>query len=263
VTPRDLVLEFYVGGVGLWTPGYAGMAAWLAGVPDPAVAAVRPEILPPTLRRRATPFTSMIAAAAAEAAQGGADLARVPMILGAALGEDGMLAMLEELRTGEGLPSPTRFHNSVQNAPVAYLSIAAGNRGFSTTLAAGWETPAAALLEAGALLAERGGDALVLLGDEPPSRPFDLAESFPRLAVALHLSAEPGPATRATLRGPRRAAGGRPDVPPAFANHTCAGGLALAVAVARGVADQAVTVRLGPAGHRGWDIEVAPRRTTP
>lgn len=245
-----------VGGLGLWSPGFAGLTAWRAGVPDPAVATARAEILPPTLRRRATPFTAMIAAAAAEAAAAaGADLARLPIVLGSAMGEDGMLAMLAELHQGEGMPSPTRFHNSVHNAPVAYVSIATGNRGFATTLAAGWETPAAALLEAAAWLADRGGELLLVLGDEPPARPFELAEPFPPLAVALHLAAAPGPSTRATLRGPFRAAGTRPEVPPAFANHTIAGGLALVEAIARGASG---VVALGPAGPRGWAVEIVP-----
>lgn len=245
----------FLDGVGLWTPGFASFAAWRAGAPDPAVAAPRAEFLPASLRRRATPFTSMVIVAGAEAAaHGGAALAEVPVVLGSALGEDSLLALLQELRSAEGLPSPTRFHNSVRNAPVAYLAIAAQNRGFSTSIAAGWETPAAALLEAAAWLADRGGRVLVVMGDEPPQPPFQLERSFPPMAVALLLSADPGPATLATLRGPRRAAGA-PAVPSAFEPHTCAGALALAEAAARGAAGP---VALGPAGPAGWSIDVAP-----
>jgi hypothetical protein len=163
------VTPLHVGGIGLWTPGFAGAAAWRAGTPDPAATAARPEILPPALRRRATPLAAMVASAAAEAAaQAGAELGRLPLVFGSALGEQSALSMLEEFRHGEGMPSPTRFHNSVHNGPVAYVSIATGNRLFSTTLAAGWETPAAALVEAAALLAQRGGEVLVVQGDQPP-----------------------------------------------------------------------------------------------
>jgi hypothetical protein len=249
---RDLHLD----GIGLWTPGFAGFAAWRAGAPDPAVTLARPEVLPASLRRRATPFTSMVVAAGAEAArQAGADLATLPVVLGSAMGEDSLLALLQELRTGEGMPSPTRFHNSVRNAPVAYLAIAAGNRTFSTSIAAGWETPAAALLEAAAWLADRGGRILVILGDEPPLPPFALARPFPPLAVGLLLSAMPGPATLAALRGPTRAPGA-PRVPAAFEAHTCAGALALADAAARG---EAGPVALGPDGPSGWAVELLPR----
>ena len=167
------MIALHVGGVGLWTPGFASAAAWASGTPDPAVTSPRSEILPAALRRRASPLTSMVASAAGEAAaQAGADLARLPFVLGSALGEIGIaVTMLNEYRVGEGLPSPTRFHNAVHNGPAAYVSIATANRGFSTALAAGPETPAAALLEAAALLAERGGDVMVVLADEPPRSP--------------------------------------------------------------------------------------------
>ncbi len=246
----------HVGGIGLWTPGFASAAAWRAGTPDPSVVAARPELLPTVLRRRATPLAAMVASAAAEAAaQAGADLARLPLVFGSALGEQSALSMLEEFRHDEGMPSPTRFHNSVHNGPAAYVSIATGNRGFSTTLAAGWETPAMALLEAAALLAQRGGEVLLVLGDQPPLPPFQFRESFPPLAVAFHLSGAARAAALATLRGPRRTEGRRPRVPPPFANHTMAGALALAAAVWSGAEGE---VALGPPGPRGWAVEVGP-----
>ena len=115
------VIALHVGGVGLWTPGFASAAAWASGTPDPAVTSPRSEILPAALRRRASPLTSMVASAAGEAAaQAGADLARLPFVLGSALGEIGIaVTMLNEYRVGEGLPSPTRFHNAVHNGPAA------------------------------------------------------------------------------------------------------------------------------------------------
>jgi hypothetical protein len=246
----------HLDGVGLWTPGFASFTAWRAGAPDPAVTAARAEVLPASLRRRATPFTAMVAVAVAEAAaQAGADLASVPVVLGSALGEDSLMTLLQELRTAEGMPSPTRFHNSVRNAPIAYLAIAAGNRGFSTSIAAGWETPAASLLEAAAWLEERGGRVLVVVADEPPLPPFQMARPFPPMALALVLSSSPGPATLATLRGPVRAASGAPQVPAAFETHTCAGALALAEAAARRAVGP---VALGPAGTNGWTVELTP-----
>jgi hypothetical protein len=251
------VKPLHVGGIGLWTPGFASAAAWRAGTPDPAVATPRAELLPPALRRRATPLASMVAAAAAEAAaQAGADLSRLPLVFGSALGEQSALSMLEEYRHGEGMPSPTRFHNSVHNGPVAYVSIATGNRHFSTTLAAGWETPAAGLLEAAALLAQRGGEVLLVLGDQAPLPPFHFEDSFPPLAIAFHLADSPGAGTLGTLRGPRRAEGRAPRVPVSFAHHTLAGALALAAAVWDGAEGE---VALGPAGPRGWAVDVVPR----
>jgi len=253
------VIELHAGGVGLWAPGFADVATFAAGVPGPG-AAPRAEILPAALRRRATPLAQMVATAAAQAAaQAGVDLAAVPLVLGSAFGEIGLaVAMLGEFRQGEGLPSPTRFHNSVHNGPAAYVSIATGNRGFSTAVAAGPETPAAALLEVAALLFERGGEAILALSDEPPPAPFAPARPFPPLAVAIHLSARPGPRSRAVLRGPRRTAGRSPDLPAPFADHPCAGGLALALAIEAGLGGE---VHLGPAGERGWVVDLAGRGT--
>jgi len=247
-----------VGGFGLFTPGFAGFKAWAGGTPDPSVSAARADLLPPTLRRRATPLASRVAVVAAEAAaEAGVELARVPLVLGSALGEQTGLEILEELRVGEGMPSPTRFHNSVHNGPVAYLSIATGNHGFSSTVAAGLETPAVALLEAGALLSERGGDLILVLADDPPVPPFSPKNPYPPLAVALALSAEPRPTSRAVLRGLRRARSGAPRVPAAFLCHSCAGGLALADAAFSGKEGE---IALGPEGDLGWVVEVSPWR---
>jgi len=252
------LIPIHVGGFGLFTPGFAGFKAWAAGTPDPSVLAARADLLPPTLRRRATPLASRVAVVAAEAAaEAKVELARVPLVLGSALGEQTGLEILEELRRGEGMPSPTRFHNSVHNGPVAYLSIATGNRGFSTTVAAGGETPAAALLEAAAYLSERGGDLLLVFADDPPVPPFSIENPYPPLAVALHLSAEPGPTTRAVLHGPRQTPSGAPRVPAPFADHSCAGGLALATAAWNGTEGE---VALGPEGDRGWVVLVSPWR---
>jgi len=251
------VKPLHVGGIGLWTPGFASAAAWRTGAPDPAVVAARPDIFPPALRRRATPLAAMVASAAAEAAaQAGADLGRLSLVFGSALGEQSALSMLEEYRHDEGMPSPTRFHNSVHNGPAAYVSIATGNRRFSTTIAAGWETPGVALLEAAALLVQRGGEVLLVLADQPPLPPFQFQDPFPPLAVAFHLSEAPRTATPlAALRIPRRTEGHRPRVPAPFANHTVAGALALATAVWNGSEGE---VALGPAGARGWAVDVLP-----
>jgi hypothetical protein len=251
------VIPLYCGGVGLSTPGFAGLAAWAAGgAPDPALAAPRGDLLPPTLRRRATPLTLRVAAALQQAAaQAGADLAAAPLLLASSVGETAALAVLDELLEGEGMPSPTRFHNSVQNGPVAYVSIATSNRALSTALAAGRETVGAGLLEAAALLAERGGELLLVLADELPAPPFEPAVPYPPLAVALHLAAGPGPVTRAVLRALRRADFGPPPVRAPYDRHPCAGALALAAAVEAGAGG---AVALGPAGPRGWAIDAAP-----
>lgn len=179
-------------GLGMWTPGLASAGAFLCGeVPDPGVTAPPARCLPPTLRRRASLLTRAgIEAMSEAAAVGGADLAVIPTIWASAYGEiDNTVALLDMMR-GDGMPSPTRFHNSVHNTASGTASIALGNRSFSTALAAGVETASMGFIEASAWLATRGGEILLVCLDEPPPPPFTPPRPWPLLAVAFHLAAD-------------------------------------------------------------------------
>jgi hypothetical protein len=244
----------FVTGAGLWAPGYRDLAAWLRGAPDAAVTTAPAEVIPAALRRRASALSRMVAEAArAAAAEGGVDLSRVPMVLGSGYGEiAAAVEMIASFREGEGMPSPTRFHNSVHNAPLAYVSIATGNQGLATAIAAGDATAGAALLEALGLLAERGGDVLVVLADEAVPRPLEPRTPWAPGAVALVLSGAPRPGTRVRLGIPRRGAAPAIPLPAGFASHPCAGGFALAAAVA---SRRSGPVRLAP-GEDGWTVDL-------
>jgi hypothetical protein len=253
------VTAAYVTGTGLWAPGFRDAAAWLARAPDPAATSAPAELLPAALRRRASVLSRMVAeAAAAAAARSGADLAEVAMVLGSAYGEIASAAeMIRSFREeGEGLPSPTRFHNSVHNTPVAYLSMAAVNRGLATAVAAGEDTAAMALLEALGVLEERGGEVLLVLADEAVPPPLVARRAYAAGAVALVLSASAASGA-ARLGAPRRGAAPAPGLPPGFAEHPCAGGFALLSAAA---SRRAGPVPLGPAGAGadGWVVDLEP-----
>jgi len=227
------VRSAWILGVALWAPGFRDAAAWLSGAQERSVVAPPAEVLPPMLRRRASFLARLTGEVAAQAArEARADLAAVPVVFGSAHGEVATaVEMMRSFREGEGLPSPTRFHNSVHNAAAAYLSIAA------------------ALVEAGALLAERGGEVLVVLADEPAPEPFTAAADHPPAGLALLLSAEPRAGARARLSGLRRTAGVSPEVPGALGRHPCSGAFALVAAVAGGVRG---AVPIAP----GWIVEV-------
>lgn len=248
----------YVTGTGLWAPAFRDAAAWLAGAPDPAVTAAPAELLPAALRRRASVLSRMVAeAAAAAAARGRADLAQVAVVLGSAYGEIASAAeMIASFREGEGLPSPTRFHNSVHNTPAAYLSMATVNRGLSTAIAAGEDTVAMALHEALGVLEERGGEVLLVLADEAVPPPLVARRAYAAGAVALLLSAS-GASAVARIGAPRRGAAPAPELPPGFADHPCAGAFALAAAAA---ARRAGPVPLGARGAvpDGWVVDLEP-----
>src|SRR5207244_12885519 len=92
-------------------------------------------------------------------------LGTVAIVVGSAYGELATtMEMLHELSVERSV-SPFRFHNSVHNTASGYLSIAHENRCPATSLAAGWQTAAMAMLEARALMADRGGDVLVVVAE--------------------------------------------------------------------------------------------------
>lgn len=186
--PPPLLLK----GLGLWSPGFSGVGAFLCGeAPDPEVKTPPATCLPATLRRRSSLLTRAGVEALSEAARmGGANLATSPTIWASAYGEiDNTIALLEMMR-GDGMPSPTRFHNSVHNTASGTASIALGNKSFSTAIAAGPETVTMGFVEAVAYLATHGGDLLLVCLDEPPPAPFAPSPHWPLLAVAFHLAAD-------------------------------------------------------------------------
>lgn len=177
-------------GLGFWAPGHAGAASFLAGdAPDPSVRQPPAAILPPTLRRRSSLLTRAAVEAFGEAAaSAGADLRAVPTVWASAYGEIANTIAILDMMRGDGMPSPTRFHNSVHNTSSGTASIALGNRAFSTAVAAGAGTVQAGFIEAAALLADGCREVTVIFFDEPPPEPFAPAELWPLCAAAFHLT---------------------------------------------------------------------------
>jgi hypothetical protein len=187
-------------------------------------------------------------------------LRSVPIVLGTVYGEmQTQLALLQALcRDGE--VSPTRFHSSVYNTAVGYLSIATNNRGFSTTVAAGLDTAAMAFVEGLTWLKERGGAVMVILADETPTSPF-ISWPMTSLATAFLLTSErPSGACFGQLRNLRRGSvPGSPPLPPEL--HRNAAGWALPVHGALKRQGWGPVV-LAPGKDAGWLIEVVPVEAT-
>jgi len=110
-----------------------------------------------------------------------------------------------------------------------------------------------ALLETSSLLHQRGGDAIVVLADEPVPVPLGSPGSFPPAAVAFHVRADPERPARARLGPVRRGPGGLPNVPGGLDAHPCAAAFRLAFAVSRGTPG---AVSLGTGGADGWAIDI-------
>ena len=250
--------DVFVGGLGVWTTGVAGVAQWRSGARDAAVVEPRCAIIPPRLGRFTSLVTRMAAEALAQAAaQGQPDLARVVTVYGSANGEIQTALQVLDAVHAEGLPSPARFKNSVHNTAAGHVSIATGNRELSTALAAGERTFAMCLLEAFAILEERGGAVLVSVADESLPPPLDAFGVYAPLAVAFSLSAEPPPSGALGRLSSLRLAPGAATLPatmPAeLAKNPCAAALPLLDAL---VAGRSGTAPLELSGN-GWCVELA------
>lgn len=155
-------------GLGLWLPGYPSLGTWRAGAPDPAAQKPVGEALGRMHRRRAGPLGRAVADVAAEAmGTVPPGLGSVATVVGSSIGEAATLvSLLEQMWRGTEPMSPADFTVSVHNAASGVLSIATGNRGFTTSIAADHDTPAAALYEGLGLVLTGAGPVLVLCSDE-------------------------------------------------------------------------------------------------
>ena len=138
-----------------------------------------PETLPAAERRR-TGNTTRLALAAGHAALADAaargdatDVRTLPSVF-ASSGGDGSNchAICSTLASPQRLVSPTRFHNSVNNAASGYWGIATGAMAASTIVFGYDGSFAAGLLEALAWLAGSGGRILLIAYDEPYPQPL-------------------------------------------------------------------------------------------
>ncbi len=149
-------ISFFLDGIGIRGPGLAGWEVAreiLCGTaPYVSTPTVLPTVekLPPAERRRVGAPVKLAMAIGLEAAQAaGADVANLATVFSSTEADcDNTHAILEALASAERSMSPTRFHNSVHNAPAGYWSIATGSMQPSTSLNTYDATFVAGLLEA-------------------------------------------------------------------------------------------------------------------
>lgn len=173
-------LQVYVQGIGLYGPGLSGWqqaAAVLAQhaplVPAP-INLPAPQALPPAERRRAGLAIKLAFAAGFDAMeQADVDPATLRTVFTSSGGDgDNCHAILETLASADRSVSPTRFHNSVHNAPSGYWSIATACRAPSTSLTAYDGSFAAGLLEAATQALSAQAPCLLLAYDSPYPTPL-------------------------------------------------------------------------------------------
>lgn len=184
-------------GIGLLGPGLADWASGAALLRDtaqwlPATTVVPPpQRLPATERRRAGAVVKASIVVADQAiAAAGLDPRTLATVFSSSTGEPSNChALCEALAAPERMVSPTRFTNSVHNAPGGYWHIAVQGMAPSTSLAAFDASFGAGLLEALAQVAASQAPVLLVVADVP--YPAPLAAKRPTVdvfAVALVLA---------------------------------------------------------------------------
>lgn len=201
--------NIYLDGVGLFGPGLTGWAQTcdvLTGQ-QPYIAAPTAlpavEKLPPAERRRVgTPVKLSMAIGLEAARHAGADLANLATVFSSTEADcDNSHAILEALASPDRALSPTRFHNSVHNAPSGYWGIATGSMQPSTSLCAFDATFAAGLLEAATQAISSGQPCLLLAYDTAYPEPLQRLRPIPAaMGVALVLNPCQTSAARALLK---------------------------------------------------------------
>jgi len=196
---KTLGITAYIDGVGLlgaglpnWTLGRAVLARIEPYVERPVELPVA-TALPPAERRRVGASVKLVLAVGVEAATAaGRDPAHLATVFTSS-GADGdnCHEICQMLATGDRQISPTRFHNSVHNAPAGYWSIATGAMQPSTSLCAFDGSFGAGLLEAYCQVLSTRQPVLLIAYDTGYPEPLHHSRPMGRaFGVALLLSTE-------------------------------------------------------------------------
>ncbi|MCC6608695.1 MAG: beta-ketoacyl synthase chain length factor [Burkholderiales bacterium] len=196
------MIQVHLAGIGFAAPGvrdWDALRALLAGgaryAPGPLAHAV-PDALPAAERRRAGAAVRLAIAVAQEAvAHAGVDAGTLASVFASSDGDgENLHQMCTSLAAATPEVSPTRFHNSVQNAASGYWTIAVQCRAPSSAIIGQDDMFAAGLLEA-AIQANIERRDMLLVGYDLPM-PAPLRALHP-VACAAGLAFVLGPQPRA------------------------------------------------------------------
>jgi hypothetical protein len=211
-------LRVYVEGIGVWSPQLADFAALgrvLAGA-TPNTPTGRPgaTVLPVNERRRAPQSVLLAVEVAQQAvAMSRREAATLQCVFASADGDqattDYTCTTLAQTPTEL---SPTRFHNSVHNAPVGYWTIAIGCHAASTAVAAQRASFGAGLLEAASQVLGEQQPVLLVCSDTAGTGPLrEVTGCNQAFGCALVLAPDRGAAALARLE--LQLTPPRPDTP--------------------------------------------------
>lgn len=201
-------LSAFIESIGLIGPGLSGWPEAARVLADPATYAPARTVLPPPAglpsaeRRRTGPAVRVALAIGHEAvAASGRDAATLATVFTSSGGDGHNCHVICETLAGDGRQlSPTRFHNSVHNAPAGYWSIATCAMAPSSVLCAHDGSFVAGLLDSLCQVAIDATPTLLIAFDT--DYPFPMREVRPipdAFGVAMVLTPEAGPRTLARI----------------------------------------------------------------
>ena len=187
------MLEFTVKGMGAWGPGFGNWPELLEGIRNGAwvdEAPLKPERIPPRERRRSPRFVKMAVEVMSQAcAAADIDPADLAVVFATAMSDmrtnDYMCRVLVDTPAAV---SPTKFHNSVNNAATGYWSIATGSHAASNALCGFRHSAGMGLLEAATQVVAERRPVLLVVQDEAAPPPLEhICPSSVDLALAVLL----------------------------------------------------------------------------
>jgi hypothetical protein len=247
----------HVAGLGLWMPRHPSAAAWAARSSEANEEPQKPkgEAFDRINRRRASQMGRAIGDAVSEAMeQASVDPRTTPVIVGSSIGEaSAMIGLLDQMWRSDEPMSPAVFTVSVHNAASGLLSISMKNKGYTTSIAADYDTPAATLFEGIGLLATGHAAVCCVCADEDSPRSLlEHAPNWDMLAGAVVLTRDEPPGALAKLTVEASGADAdvaAADVDAAFGHNPQVGIIDLIDAVQRGATG---ALRLDRGKGRGY-----------
>ena len=193
-------LQIQLEGIGLWSPqlaDFAALKAQLQGLAPAAPPARPPAAMLPANERRRAPDSVLLAieVAGQAVAMSGREASELACVFSSAYGDQLITDyMCSTLAQAPAELSPTRFHNSVHNAPAGYWTIATGCHAASSAISAGHASFGAGLLEAATLCVAEQRPVLLVCSDIAGSGPVgEMSGSQTAFGCALVLSSlQPG-----------------------------------------------------------------------
>jgi hypothetical protein len=262
-------MRVFVEGIGLVGPGLNGWPASRALLTGEAVYVEAPtvvtasDLLPPAERRRTGLPVKLALAAGREAfVHAGRDASLTATVFTSSSGDgENLDHICTTLASDDRDISPTRFHNSVHNAPAGYWSIAMRSQAQSTSLCCHDASFAAGLLDAATQVVVDGKPVALITYDQPYPKPLHAVRPLEvSFGMALVLTARATDRTLATLDLNYEAAAASPtrmqdrELERIRENVPAARSLPLLAALARAAPEVIVLAY----GDRHLRVEVAP-----